>query len=179
MLRGLGRAKIERRISSLHYGILCNLPFDERQDKPEELYIHPLTHDHLIQNCVLWFVKAGTVVDKNSFCEHELYRELEEGQPEFSERIVSCREKRAPRRMDPEVVQKVGKLVVRLRGVEVERFRFKSKTGASAGIKFDYMIQQSMGQSEGTILFNAITSDRLPLGYSEVSLPQMGSRAST
>jgi hypothetical protein len=58
VLRGLERAKIDKRIARFHYGIMCGLPFDPELDHPSEIIISRLTGHRSTRNTVLWFVKA-------------------------------------------------------------------------------------------------------------------------
>jgi hypothetical protein len=63
LLRGLERAKFEKRITRFHYGIPCMLSFKRGIDPPSDLYISPFKDGegrevHFAKNCVLWFIRA-------------------------------------------------------------------------------------------------------------------------
>jgi hypothetical protein len=58
LLRGLERAKFEKRITRFHYGIPCKLSFKRGIDPPSDLYISPFNGAHFARNCVLWFIRA-------------------------------------------------------------------------------------------------------------------------
>jgi hypothetical protein len=68
-------------------------------------------------------------------------------------------------------VQKVGKLKVHLSGVEMEHFQAKDLGNRGRVVKFDYKIVQTMGTSQGSLLFKALTVDNQTLGLSEIVLP--------
>ncbi|PVH96163.1 actin-like ATPase domain-containing protein [Periconia macrospinosa] len=177
VLRGLDKTKIEKRIARFHYGIKCNLPYHPRLDLPSDAFEDKFSGKLLAKNCVLWFVKAGTIIGKDMEVEKDssppLFRELQNGQRHFEETIVSSGAKDAPRKNTDEV-QDVGTLMVRLSRVDLKTFLMKKIKGGE-GINFQYKIQQGMGSRQGSLLFRAMTLDGVPLGESVINLPPKGS----
>lgn len=68
----------------------------------------------------------------------------------------------------------VGKVLVRLNSLDIERFRDKTPGGENV-IKFKYQIEQRHGDKEGTLLFSAV-SDEQTIGQGDILFWEPGSQ---
>lgn len=73
----------------------------------------------------------------------------------------------------PELVQKVGVLYVHLSALELEEYRVSTWDGRSTGIKFDFVVKETMGSAQESLIYRAVTMDNKPLGEAQVRLPAL------
>ncbi|KAK1763089.1 actin-like ATPase domain-containing protein [Phialemonium atrogriseum] len=176
VLGGLERIDIETRLSRFHCGILCDLIYRADLDAKhsDKMYRCNLTGRMFVSNCVDWYSKKGDEVTEHSKKTASYYHRLSPRQKHFSASIVCCGATHAPRHFSEDLVQIVGNLEVHLSAVELKKYEVQMFNSRERAIKFDYRIEETIGASQGSLTYRALTMEDQPLGHAQIHLPRVG-----
>ncbi|KAK3353299.1 hypothetical protein B0T25DRAFT_581072 [Lasiosphaeria hispida] len=173
VLRGLERMNVSTHLSRLHCGILCHQPFDEKLDAGRERHKDPAGGRDLVANTVKWYTRRGADISKHVNRTKKFSKDLNETKREITVRIVSCKLDTAPRHSEDPGVELVAELRVVPSNPQWERCRAEAAKSKRSTVRFTFRIEETVGSTQGSLVYRAVTTDGTPIGQTEIELPKL------
>ncbi|KAM7196357.1 actin-like ATPase domain containing protein [Rhypophila sp. PSN 637] len=192
VLQRLEDIEIEGRLSRFHTGVRCGLLYDADADEQyrEDMYLCPFYEVDMTNNCVSWYSHRGDIIDEHHKRSGKFCIGLVDGQQSFEMDIVTSSATEPPRHYyrsahelqqagiakqdsNAKLVSDIGVLKVRLLSIDQARYRDQTP-GQGSLIKFEYVIEETMGSSQGSLMYRAVDAlDCRPIGETRVQLPRL------